>query len=132
MPRLVVDPNTAQCPDYSLDIYHAVRLPFVTLNSDHEQAAVILTTVWGAQNTVERQQWQDQLDLDAAEAAERRLERERQEEINNEKDKQQKEDRKKNRAEFAPIPPRRVPTTPPIIISAIPSQCMDKGDYVPL
>ena len=81
MPRLVVDPNTTQCPDYSLDIYHAVRAPFVTPNSDHEQAAAILTTVWEAQNAVERQQWQDQSDQDAVE---RRLEREQLERLQQE------------------------------------------------
>ena len=93
MPRLVVDPNTTQCPNYLLDIYHAVRVPFITLNSDHEQAATILTTVWEAQNTIGRQQWQDQSDQDMAEAVERRLEREQlerlqQEEVDKEREEQ--------------------------------------------
>ena len=77
------------------------------------------------------------MDQDTAELAERRMEREQlersqQEEIDQEKEEQQKEDRKKNKAKFVPIPPRGIPTTPPIIISAIASQCIDKGDYVPL
>ena len=137
MPRLLIDPNTTQCPDYSLDIYHTVRVPFVTPESDHHQAAIILTTVWGAQNTVEKQQWQDQLDQDAAEADERRLEREeiervRQEELDKEKEEQRKDERKRNKSKFVPIPARGVPTTPPIIVSALATRRMDKGDYVPL
>ena len=68
MPHLVVNPNTAQCPNYALDIYQAVQGPFVTPDSDHDQAAVILATVWEAQNTVKKQQWQEQLDQDVADA----------------------------------------------------------------
>ena len=137
MPCLLVDLNTMQCPDYSLDIYHTVRVLSITPDSDHHQAAIILTTVWGAQNTVEKQQWQDQLDQDAAEADERRQEREeiervRQEELDREKEEQRKDERKKNKSKFVPIPARGVPTTLPIIVSALATQCMDKGDYVPL
>ena len=96
-----------------------------------------LTTVWGAQNTVEKQQWQDQLDQDAAEADKRRQEREeiervRQEELDKEKEEQCKDERKKNKSKFVPIPARGVPTTPPIIVSAVATWHIDKGDYVPL
>ena len=137
MPHLLVDPNTTQCPNYSLDIYHTVRVPFVTPDSDHHQAAIILTTVWGAQNTVKKQQWQDQLNQDAAEVDERRQEREeikrvRQEELDKEKEEQHKDERKKNKSKFVPILARGVPTTPLIIVSALATRRMDKGDYIPL
>ena len=104
---------------------------------DHHQAAIILTTVWGAQNTVEKQQWQDQLNQDAAEVDKRRQEREeiervRQEELDKEKEEQCKDERKKNKSKFVPIPARGVPTTLLIIVSALATWCMDKGDYVPL
>ena len=137
MPRLVVDLNTAQCPDYLLDIYHAVWIPFVTPNSNHIQANAILTMVWEVQNTVERQQWLDQSNQDVAEVNERwevreEMERMQQEEADKEKEEQWKEERKKNKAKFVPIPPRGVPTTPLIIVSAIATWRMDKGDYVPL
>ena len=132
-----MNPSNAQCPDYLLDIYHAVRAPFVTPESTHQQAAAILTTVWEAQNTVEKQQWQRQVDRDAEEAEERRemaeeAERIRQEASDKEKEEQQKEERKKNKSKFVPIPQRGVPTMPPIIISTIAVRRMDKGDYVPL
>ena len=135
MPHLLVDPNTTQCPNYSLDIYHTIRVPFITPDSDHHQVAIILTTVWGTQNTVKKQQWQNQLDQDAAEADERRQEREeiervRQEEWDKEKEKQRKDERKKNKSKFIPILARGVPTTPPIIVSALATWHMDKGDYV--
>ena len=65
-----------QCPSYLLDIYHTVQVLFVTPDSDHEKVATIFTTIWEAQNTVEKQQWQDQSNQDAAEADERRQERE--------------------------------------------------------
>ena len=93
--------------------------------------------VWEAQNAIEKQQWQDQLDRDAIEADERRIEREelekrQQEEVDKEREEQQKEERKRNKSKFVPIPHRGVPTLPPIIISALAMQRMDKGDYIPL
>ena len=47
------------------------------------------------------------------------MERMQQEEVDKEKEEQWKEERKKNKAKFVPIPPRGVPTTPPMIVSAI-------------
>ena len=137
MPRLLINPNTMQCPDYALDIYFTVWLPFVTLDLDHRQAATILTTVWEAQNTVEKQQWQDQLDQDVIEADERRIEREelekrQQEEVDKEREEQQKEERKRNESKFVPILHRGVLTLLPIIVSALATWRMDKGVHVPL
>lgn len=43
---------------------------------DHTQAAVILTNVWNTQNVIEKQQWQEQLNKDAADADARRQEAE--------------------------------------------------------
>ena len=103
----------------------------------HQQAATILTTVWEAQNTVEKLQWQQQVDRDMEEPKERRQEAEevdrlRQEVLDREKEEQHKEERKKNKSKFIPIPQRGVPTMPPIIISTIATWCMDKGNYIPL
>ena len=137
MPWMTANPNDAQCPDYLLDIYHAVQAPFVTLESTHQQAATILTMVWEAQNTVEKLQWQQQVNRDMEESKERRqeveeAERLRQEVLDREKEEQHKEERKKNKSKFIPIPQRGVPTMPLIIISTIATRRMDKGDYVPL
>ena len=137
MLRLLVNLNTTQCPDYAFSIYFTVRLPFITPDSDHKQVAATLTTVWEAQNTVEKQQWQDQLDQDTIKANERRIESEelekgQQEEVDNKREEQQKEKRKKNKSKFIPILHRGVPTLLPIIVSALATQRMDKGDYIPL
>jgi hypothetical protein len=132
-----MDPITAQCPDYSLDIYQAVRAPFVNPQTTDEQAAALLTTVWVAQNTVEKQQWQEQIDQDEAEEDVRRAEAEeearlRQEESDKEKEEQRKEELKKNKSKYIPIPARGVPTQPPIIVSIMATRRLGKGDYVPL
>jgi hypothetical protein len=137
MPRLLVNPNIAQCPDYTLAIYQAIRTTFVTPTVDNEQAAVLLTNVWTAQNVIEIQQWQDQLDQDVAEADEARREAEeaeqiRRDELDKEREDQRKEEIKKNKSKFAPIPARGVPTRPPVIASSIATRRMDKGDYIPL
>ena len=137
MARILLDPNIAQCPNYLLDIYHAVRVPFVTAESTHQQAAVILTTVWEAQNMVEKQQWQQQVDRDEEEVKEKRdaaeeAERLRQEELEKEKEEHRKEERKKNKSKFNPILQRGVPTIPPIIVSTLATRRMEKGDYVPI
>jgi hypothetical protein len=137
MPRLLIDPNTTHCPDYSLAIYEAVRAPFVSDQTTHEQAANILATVWAAQNVVEKQQWQEQLDQDEADIEARRQEleeeaRQRQEESDKEKDEQKKEEIKKNKSKYIPIPARGVPTQPPIIASTIATRRLNKGEYVPM
>ena len=49
-----------------------------------------------------------------------------------EKEEQQEEERKRNKAKFVLILPRGVPTMPLIIISAMATWCMDKGDYISL
>ncbi|KIM73068.1 hypothetical protein PILCRDRAFT_93218 [Piloderma croceum F 1598] len=137
MPRLLFDPNLAQCPDYNLNIWEPTRTPLINPTTDHAQAAVVLTNIWNAQNAVERQQWQAQLDQDAAEAEARRdeveeQERLRQEEIDREKEEQRKEEEKKNAIKYAPIPDRDVPTRPPVIASAVATRRLEKGEYVPL
>jgi hypothetical protein len=137
MPHVFIDPNTTQCPDYTLDIYQAARASLVNDNVTYKQAAVILTNVWTAQNAVERQQWQKQVDQDDAAAKQHRQDlqyerKPRQEEIAKEKEDQRKEEMKKNKSKFIPIPARGVPTQPPVIASAFAIRRMDKGDFVPL
>ena len=137
MPRLIFDPNLAQCPEYDLDIYQAIRAPLVNQNIDHAQAAAILTNVWNGQNVMEKQQWQEQLDQDATETEARRaeaadLERLRQEDIDKEKEEQRKEEEKKNAIKYTPIPDRNVPTRPRVIASSIATRKLEKGEYVPL
>lgn len=137
MPRIIFDPNLTQCPDYNLDLYQAIRAPLINQNTNHAQAAAILTNIWDAQNAIEKQQWQEQSDEDEAEAEARRAEaaeqeRLRQEDIEKEKEEQRKEEEKKNAVKYAPIPDRDVPTRPPVIASSIATRKLEKGEYVPL
>ena len=60
------------------------------------------------------------------------VDRMRQEELDKEMEDQRRGERKKNKSKFVPILPISVPTTPPIIVSAIATQYMDRGDYAPL
>ena len=52
--------------------------------------------------------------------------------MDKQREEQGKEERKRNKSKFVPILQRGVPTLPPIIISALAMQRMDKGDYVPV
>ena len=112
-------------------------LSCVTPESTHQQATVILTMVWEAQNTVEKQQWQQQVGHNEEEAKEKRdaaeeTEQLRQEELDKEKEEHHKEERKKNKSKFNPILQREVPMILLIIVSTLATWCMEKGDYVPL
>jgi hypothetical protein len=133
MLHLIINPNTARCPDYMLDIYEAVRAPFVNPQTTHRQAAALLIMVWTAQNNIEKLQWQDQIDQDQADADTRREEleeeaRQKQEELEEEKEEQRKEEVKKNKSKYIPV----LPTELPIIVSVIATQRLNKGEYVPL
>jgi hypothetical protein len=137
MPRVLLDPSTAECPDYTLDVYRDTIAALVNDNTTDAQAATLLATVWRANNTVERQQWQQQQDADALDAEQRRLEVEearrlREEETAKERDDQRKEELKKYKTKFAPIPARGVPTQPPVIASLYATRRMQKGEFVQL
>lgn len=137
MVRISIDPNDAQCPNYDLDIYQNVRAPIINPQMTHQQAAAILANIWTAQNVLERQQWQDQIDQDTQEAEVRRQEAEdelrlRREEQAREQEDQRKEELKKHKSKFTPIPARPVPSQPPVITALFATRRMEKGDYVPL
>lgn len=68
-----------------------------------------MTNVWNAQNVVERQQWQEQVDQDTVEVDMRRQEAEDEERLRQEVVDKEKEV-KKNTSELVPIPDRGVPT----------------------
>ena len=71
MPHLITDPNTIECLDYDDQRYLPMRLQLVGNNVTHEQAAIILRSIWDTQNTIEKQQWQAQLDDDERQDVER-------------------------------------------------------------
>jgi hypothetical protein len=72
MPPLLLNPNSAQCPDYTLDIYQNAHTPFINDNTTDQQATMILANVWAANNAVEKLIWQEQADIEAAQVKVRR------------------------------------------------------------
>lgn len=137
MPRLTINPNTLQCPDYGLQIYQAARQPLVNDNCTDDQAAQILRGAWTATNEAEKAQWQAQEQADAEEENDRRRTREEEEvvrELQKRQDKEEarKEEEKKNNAKYAPIPKRGIPDRPPCLPSLWAIKKLEKGDYVQL
>jgi hypothetical protein len=137
MPRILVNPNSLLCPDYTLQVFEQTRTSLVNDTTTHAQAAALLTNLWTASNAAENLLWQAQLDADEldAEAARRQEEEElalREAEAQREKDDLHKEERKKNQGKFLPIPDRPVPQRAPVIAAQSASRRMDKGDCVPL
>ena len=137
MPRLITDPNTIKCPDYDNQHYLPMRLQLVDDNITHEQAAIILRSIWDTQNMIEKQQWQAQLDNDEREDVERQGEleaelRRKEEESAKAKEEALREEMKKNKTKYTLIPKREVPSRPSIIPAISAVWKMDKGEYVPI
>ena len=55
--------------NYGLQHYEPMRIPLMNNNTSYVQAANILKLVWTAQNTIDKQLWQDQIDEDNREIA---------------------------------------------------------------
>ena len=137
MPRLLFDPNNLQCPDYNLPIYENARAPFLNDNTMGEQAAALLANVWQANNTVDIQQWQLQIDADAQALEDQRRDAEeaqaqREQDATRDTEEQRRDEMKKNKAKYAQIPARGVPRHAPVIAAHYATRRMDKGEYVPL
>ena len=66
------NPSDAVQPDFTSDIYAAVRAALVTAERDDAAAAAFLGTTWISQNDADRDIWQASEDLAAADAAEQR------------------------------------------------------------
>ena len=137
MPHLITDPNTIKCLDYDNQCYLPMRLQLVDDNVTHEQAAIILRSIWDAQNTIEKQQWQAQLDDDESQDVERQGEleaelRRKEEESEKAKEEALQEEMKKIKMKYTPIPKRGVPSHPPIILAISAVWKMDKCKYVPI
>ena len=79
MPRLTVNPNLAEAPDFILKVYaiaHDVNA--VQLNITTEAAAEHLKTAWTTDNEAKKQAWEQQELADWEEAAQRTQEEENQ------------------------------------------------------
>ena len=137
MPRIQFDPGLLECPDFSSVTYAAARAPFVNETTTENQAIQLLKKFWTAGNDADKVTWQQQINEDDAALAEaHRLQSEAdaakaQAEID-EAENLKKEEIKKNKTKYIPIPDRDVPTVAPVIASNYAIRKMEKGLYVEL
>jgi hypothetical protein len=137
MPRLAFDPSLARCPDFATPLYDPARARFVNANTTDEQAAILLTEFWQTNNDLERQQWADQVNQDLADQAAQLLQEQDDDHhaallAAQEQDALQREEMKKNRAKYIPIPNRAMPAVTLIFPAAYAVKKMERGQYVEL
>ncbi|KAG6809116.1 hypothetical protein H0H92_001560 [Tricholoma furcatifolium] len=137
MPRLLINPNEVECPDFNSEDYAQARADLISDTVDNETAIVTLVAAWNASNRAERAMWERQVQADAEIAATREQEsrdRRDQHEADRrlEEEVAKTEDQKKNRSkylELADVPP---PVTPPEIFPTYATTRLQKGQYVEL
>jgi hypothetical protein len=137
MNRIHIDPSLLQCPDYASDTYAPARAPFVNNNTTDEQAIQLLTNLWRIGNDHEKQLWQAQRQNDlAAEADEILHEQEAAEQravaLVQEHEAIRREEIKKNKLKYIPIPDRPMPTIAPVFASNYAIKRLEKGQYLEL
>ena len=137
MPRLESDPGLLECPDFASPTYAAARIPFINPNVNEAQAIQFLKDIWSAGNNADKLRWQLQNDEDEvariemlriqtdAELLKTRTELEEAEAL-------RKDEVKKNKSKYLPIPDRDVPSVPRVIASNYAIRKMEKGLYVEL
>ena len=137
MQRIQLDPGLLECPDYASATYAAARVPFVNPNTTEAQAIQLLRDIWTAGNDADKARWQLQnLEDDTLRTEQRRVQAEAydlraQAEVE-EAEALRKEEIKKNKSKYLPIPDRDVPTIAPVIASNYAVRKMEKGLYVEL
>ena len=114
------DPNAAIPPDYTTNDFEEEREPFVDAGLTPAQAANALRNRWTLLNNRDKVQWQ-QIQHDANEARFAAQERADQLKAQQEEDEAQilREERKKNKTKYAPIPDRAVSSRPLVLPSLI-------------
>ncbi|KAF8196510.1 hypothetical protein BJ912DRAFT_846769 [Pholiota molesta] len=139
MPSIAQNPNDAVCPDYGSELHAATRAALITPTRDNAGAIAFLENTWRIQNEADKAAWQAQLDAEAAVIAEReRLASEAEEAARlaaeEERIAEQREDEKKNKAKYIPIPGAEVtaPDTAPVLISPTVRKKLKAGDWVAL
>lgn len=137
MPRIQFDPGLLECPDYASPIYAAARAPFINPNTTEEQAIELLKVFWNAGNQADKLRWQQQIDDDNTALQEQQqiqLEADNLRVQNEIADTEaiRKDELKKNKSKYIPIPDRDVPTIAQVIASNYAIRKMEKGLYVEL
>jgi hypothetical protein len=114
------DPNVAVAPDYTTDDLDEECQPFIDLGLTVQQAAEALKSLSTVHNNRDKALWQQKQQGDAA-TQEAALERAKQLKAQQEEEEAQllKDERKKNKAKFVPIPDRPVSSRPLILPSLV-------------
>ncbi|KAI6003021.1 hypothetical protein EDD15DRAFT_2541262, partial [Pisolithus albus] len=131
------DPSLAVRPDFSSEEFADARLQLTNDTVNEDQAARILGTLWDIQNTKDVQRWnarkeeeaqiaRDLADQVAAELAQK------QRRLRDEEDAALAEERKKNKAKYAPVPDVEVPHGPVNIPAPYATRKLKKGEYCEL
>ena len=137
MARIQFDPGLLECPDFASPTYVASCGPLINENANEEQAIQLLRDVWTAGNEADKIRWQVQTDKDDALIAERQHIQTEAEDLRiqnefEEAETLRKDEMKKNKSKYLPIPDRDVPTIAPVFASSYMVRRMDKGLYVEL
>jgi hypothetical protein len=137
MPRILSDPSLLECPDFASPTYAASRAPLVNDNTSEEQAILFLKAVWTAGNEADRARWQLQDEEDEVLRTEQLRVRAEAETLKAQLDIEEaealkKEEMKKNKSKYIPIPDRDVPSVARVIASNYATRKMEKGLYVEL
>ncbi|KAG0693026.1 hypothetical protein DFH29DRAFT_1007750 [Suillus ampliporus] len=137
MPRIPNNPNLSVCPDYTDPTFTNTRLQLTNENINKAQAILLLKNIWQADNDAARAQWQLQVEEDTEhQQHQERLNHEEQDRLEqeclDEDETARKEDKKKNKFKYTPIPNLDVPMKPTILPSPYAVCKLDKGDYVEL
>ena len=137
MPRVLSDPALLECPDFASPTYAAARAPLINPDVTEEQAIQFLRGIWSAGNEADKLRWQAQNNEDQALNAEQaHIQKEAddlkaQAEID-EADTIRRDEVKKNKSKYIPIPDRDVPNIARVVASNYASRKMQKGLYVEL
>ncbi|KAH9941932.1 hypothetical protein B0H21DRAFT_696770, partial [Amylocystis lapponica] len=135
--RISVDPNTLVAPDFAHLDSAEIRQPLLAGGLTEELAAAALLTIWTLGNNKDKVRWQAQLDADAAAAAQRlqadaEADAQRREADLLEAEQARKDEVKRNRDKFIPIPLRPPPQSELVLPAPFALRKLEKGLYVEL
>lgn len=138
MARITIDPNSEISPDFLLPEHDQTRQLLTTGTTTNVEAADLLKSLWTMKNDKDKLAWQQQVVTDASDLLARQQQREAdsvaQEEVERlDHDTATKEERKRNRNKYLPVPlDRGVPMQPQDVLATYAVRKLEKGEYVEL
>ena len=139
MPSFPYNPHDLVCPDFGSNPYSTSRLDYIAknVNATEEEAVNALAALWKSTNDAEITVWDGEVVAEtAADTEKARLEKEATElaatTALQEREAARREEMKKNKAKYAPILSRGVPTTLPVIPNAYATKKIVAGAYFEL